>query len=301
MPLQQFPSQENEGTSILGLLVFQKTQKSRLLCVILIFRCWKRVQYLKTTPHICGPSLAYNHQLVSSRVGVLRCQDSPTSGEEHQVGPHTFPKHQHPQGERPPFKCSLPSVPITSCSPQDAGCYGDEKGGAWRHPIACSVWLSSILVSVRIPKTLQGPPPSSSVGEDRGPRAVPTNPALSHPCPSCPQTCHRLPNHLGPCTSLGPVLGLSAPSSCAPSTPRVFLVRPCSFLSPPQCSAWLGPDPLSILSNSELRPSFLPLPRLKIPPSQPGTGSHSCPLVNRGGSRTERAGCLLWAHSHLRP
>lgn len=62
----------------------------------------------------------------------------------------------------------------------------------WRHPTTCSGWLSGMMVSVRISKIFQAPPPSSSV-EGEGPKSNPYKLCIPHPYPTHPQTCHRLP------------------------------------------------------------------------------------------------------------
>lgn len=95
------------------------------------------------------------------------------------------------KGERLLFKCSLPSVPIISCSLWDAGCYGNEKEeGHW--------WQWGFQNFCK-PHCL---PPQW--GRERGSRA------LSHP----PKRAR--PPHL------------HFAGACPPPLPQYFLVKPCA-------------------------------------------------------------------------
>lgn len=137
----------------------------------------------------------------------MRCQKTPdkrkgTTGVTSAPSPSTGT----PEGERLPFQ---------------------ELRG-WRHPTTCSVWLSSIMMSVRISKILQAPLPSSSVegeGSKSNPYKLCIRPLLPRPSPNKPQT---------PPTCWLPWAICSA-SQCLPL--GIFLVKPDSSLSPPHPSA----------------------------------------------------------------
>lgn len=154
---------------------------------------------------------------------------------QQQVGPRSFPGHQHPQRQTSPALCPYYLLLATGC-----GCHGDEKGEGLETPPPRLFFVAEQQLGVNggILKILQAPclPPSRN---------------RTRPCQPCPLPA---PLHLSP---NGPQSPLSVP------TPRDTAAQALLF---PQPFPWLclRPNIPASLRGSELCLLSSPFPDWKF-------------------------------------